>query len=161
MLDRFKMRKEQSGFTIIEVLIVLAIAGLIMVVVFLAVPNLQRSQRNNARKTDANNVMSAVSDYASNNGGALPSANCTGSACAFMSNVNLGYFTEANIKYIAYATPFVAPTLTSPASEYMDVIAGGACGNGAAGVPTAANSSRGVAVYYGIEGSVSTQCVAE
>jgi prepilin-type N-terminal cleavage/methylation domain-containing protein len=161
MLDRFKTRKEESGFTIIEVLIVLAIAGLIMVVVFLAVPNLQRSQRNNARKTDANNVLSALSDYTSNNGGALPTAACTGSACTFLSNVSLGYFTEANIKYIPYSATFTAPTLTAPASEYMDVIAGGACANGAAAAPTAAVSSRGTAVYYGIEGSVATQCVAE
>ena len=53
MLRKLQKRKgNQEGFTIIEVLIVLAIAGLIMVVVFLAVPNLQKSQRNNSRKTD-------------------------------------------------------------------------------------------------------------
>lgn len=68
-----KMRKaDQNGFTIIEVLIVLAIAGLIMVVVFLAVPALQRSGRNNAINTDANNVLSATGNYISDNGGSLP-----------------------------------------------------------------------------------------
>jgi prepilin-type N-terminal cleavage/methylation domain-containing protein len=64
----------QRGFTIIEVLIVLAIAGLIMVVVFLAVPALQRSGRNNALNTDANNILAAVGNYSSNNGGTLPAA---------------------------------------------------------------------------------------
>src|SRR6185437_11178928 len=96
MLNRFKARKDQDGFTIIEVLIVLAIAGLIMVVVFLAVPNLQRSQRNSSRKTDANNVLSAIGDFVSNNGGALPTAACHDTGCAFMSSVKLGYYSAAN-----------------------------------------------------------------
>jgi prepilin-type N-terminal cleavage/methylation domain-containing protein len=44
MLGNLKKYKTgHDGFTIIEVLIVLAIAGLIMVVVFLAVPNLEKS----------------------------------------------------------------------------------------------------------------------
>lgn len=71
MLRQLQKRKE-TGFTIIEVLIVLAIAGLIMVVVFLAVPALQRSGRNNALSTDASNVLTAVGNYSSNNGGTLP-----------------------------------------------------------------------------------------
>jgi prepilin-type N-terminal cleavage/methylation domain-containing protein len=37
MLNRL-LKKGQSGFTIIEVMIVLAIAGLIMVVVLVAIP---------------------------------------------------------------------------------------------------------------------------
>lgn len=62
----------QKGFTIIEVMIVLAIAGLIMVIVFLAVPNLQRSQRNQARRSDAGNVAAAASNFVTNNNGVLP-----------------------------------------------------------------------------------------
>src|SRR3954464_15325692 len=82
MLQKLQKRKSeggstisasrQQGFTIIEVLIVLAIAGLIMVVVFLAVPALQRSGRNNGLSTSANNILAAVGNYASNNGGTLP-----------------------------------------------------------------------------------------
>ncbi len=64
--------KKSEGFTIIEVLIVLAIAGLIMVVVFIAVPALQRQGRNNALNTSANNVLTAVGNYVSNNNGTLP-----------------------------------------------------------------------------------------
>ncbi|HSX16351.1 MAG TPA: prepilin-type N-terminal cleavage/methylation domain-containing protein [Candidatus Saccharimonadales bacterium] len=74
-----KLRKpNSSGFTIIEVLIVLAIAGLIMVVVFLAVPALQRSGRNNGLNTSANNLLAAVGNYASNNGGTLPATQAAG-----------------------------------------------------------------------------------
>jgi len=67
-----KPAKRSGGFTIIEVLIVLAIAGLIMVVVFLAVPSLQRSGRNNALNAAANNVLTAVGNYTGNNNGTMP-----------------------------------------------------------------------------------------
>lgn len=68
------MKKTEKGFTIIEVALVLAIGALIFLVVFLAVPALQRNQRNDARKRDISNVVEAVTDYNSNNPGkALPS----------------------------------------------------------------------------------------
>jgi hypothetical protein cdiviTM7_02704 len=37
---------QKNGFTIIEVVLVLAVAGLIFLMVFLALPALQRSQRD-------------------------------------------------------------------------------------------------------------------
>ena len=48
-----KLKKRKSGFTIIEVVLVLAIAGLIFLMVFLALPALQRSQRDALRKRQA------------------------------------------------------------------------------------------------------------
>lgn len=68
-----KQQKRNRGFTIIEVLIVLAIAALILLIVFLAVPALERGSRNNQRKNDASAVASAVANFISNNGGTLPS----------------------------------------------------------------------------------------
>ena len=73
MKKQYQQKREQ-GFTIIEVLIVLAIAALIFLIVFLAVPALQRNSRNNAIKHDAANVLSAISTFESNNNGKLPSA---------------------------------------------------------------------------------------
>jgi prepilin-type N-terminal cleavage/methylation domain-containing protein len=68
-----KLQKRKSeGFTIIEVLIVLAIAGLIMVVVFLAVPNLQRNQRNTARRQDASTILTGADNQVSNANGSMP-----------------------------------------------------------------------------------------
>jgi prepilin-type N-terminal cleavage/methylation domain-containing protein len=64
--------KSKSGFTIIEVVLVLAIAGLIFLIVFLAVPALQRSQRDTQRKSDLGRLTSAISNYQSNNKGAVP-----------------------------------------------------------------------------------------
>ena len=63
---------KKSGFTIIEVVLVLAIAGLIFLIVFLAVPALQRSQRDQARRSDMGRVIAAVQDYRGNHQGQLP-----------------------------------------------------------------------------------------
>jgi len=70
MLKDYKKSKE--GFTIIEVLIVLAIAGLIMLIVLLAVPALTRSTRNSNRREDAGRIVSAINEYISNTNGTLP-----------------------------------------------------------------------------------------
>lgn len=68
------MNKRQTvkGFTIIEVVLVLAIAGLIFLMVFVALPALQSGQRDTARKNDASTVLSAVNTYVSGNRGAFP-----------------------------------------------------------------------------------------
>ena len=65
-------KNNKKGFTIIEVVLVLAIAGLIFLMVFLALPALQRSQRDTQRKNDASRLRAAITDFSSNNRGALP-----------------------------------------------------------------------------------------
>ena len=66
-------KTNKKGFTIIEVVLVLAIAGLIFLMVFIALPALQRSQRNTRRRQDMARILSAFNDYSSNNNGKLPS----------------------------------------------------------------------------------------
>ena len=66
------LKRSASGFTIIEVIIVLAIAGLIMLVVFLAVPQLQRNARDNSRRAIVTRLKSEIENYASNNQGTYP-----------------------------------------------------------------------------------------
>jgi prepilin-type N-terminal cleavage/methylation domain-containing protein len=65
MRSQPKSRRNQ-GFTIIEVALVLAIAALIFLVVFLAVPALQRNQRTDARKRDTSNVAMVLTTYLGN-----------------------------------------------------------------------------------------------
>jgi prepilin-type N-terminal cleavage/methylation domain-containing protein len=72
MHKKLTKRNEQTGFTIIEVVLVLAIAGLIFLIVFLALPALQRSRRDTQRKSEASRFISAAESYASNNGGQYP-----------------------------------------------------------------------------------------
>ena len=81
-------KNNKKGFTIIEVVLVLAIAGLIFLMVFLALPALQRSQRDTQRKNDASRLRAAVTDYSSNNRGALPwtAAQTMAKDSAFLTN---------------------------------------------------------------------------
>jgi len=88
-MSNIKNRKE-GGFTIIEVLIVLAIAGLIMLIVFLAVPALQRNSRNTQRKNDVSSLVGAAQEYVNNHAGQMPT-----SAANITDNTNLGFYDEA------------------------------------------------------------------
>lgn len=65
-------KNNKKGFTIIEVVLVLAIAGLIFLMVFIALPALQRSQRDTQRRSDVGRVMSQLNSYQTNNRGNLP-----------------------------------------------------------------------------------------
>jgi prepilin-type N-terminal cleavage/methylation domain-containing protein len=67
-----QMKTNKKGFTIIEVVLVLAIAGLIFLMVFIALPALQRSQRNTQREDDIARFLTAVNDYQTNNSGKTP-----------------------------------------------------------------------------------------
>lgn len=70
--------KDNKGFTIIEVLIVLAIAGLILLIVFLAVPALQRNQRNSARNSEAARISAMVTECLANRNGVIASCDANG-----------------------------------------------------------------------------------
>lgn len=72
--------KSKSGFTIIEVVLVLAIAGLIFLMVFIALPNMQRSQRDTQRRNDYSALSANITQYITNNNGALPNVGAVVSA---------------------------------------------------------------------------------
>ncbi|MCQ2049578.1 MAG: type II secretion system GspH family protein [Candidatus Saccharibacteria bacterium] len=62
----------KKGFTIIEVVLVLAIAGLIFLMVFLALPAMQASQRDTQRRNDLSLFASQLTQYSANNRGKVP-----------------------------------------------------------------------------------------
>lgn len=62
----------KKGFTIIEVVLVLAIAALIFLMVFIALPALGRSQRDTQRRDDLSRMAAALTNYQSNNTGSNP-----------------------------------------------------------------------------------------
>lgn len=96
-----KLNKNQKGFTIIEVLIVLAIAGLILLIVFLAVPALQRNSRNTQRKNDVQAALGSIQESTNNNNGTLPAT-----VALAVANAKFGYFA---------ATDFTGSTTNSSA----------------------------------------------
>ena len=70
-MKHYKNEKKR-GFTIIEVVLVLAIAGLIFMMIFLAWPALNRTQRDAKRRDDISLFLKKLKDYQTNNRGALP-----------------------------------------------------------------------------------------
>ena len=65
------VQTKKQGFTIIEVVLVLAIAGLIFLMVFIALPALQRNQRDTQRRNDLGTFKSQMQSYATNNRGKI------------------------------------------------------------------------------------------
>lgn len=142
------LQKREKGFTIIEVLIVLAIAGLIMLVVFLAVPALQRNQRNNGRNSEASRVASAVTECLANRNG-VP-ASCDSTAEVITGQLN--QFTGISFSTVQATAPTPASSTTQAAVWY-----GKECD--AAGAAAVNNSSpRSFVVLYTIEPTI-TRCI--
>ena len=159
------LKKNQSGFTIIEVLIVLAIAGLIMVAVFTAVPALQRNGANTTKRGDAAKVIGAVAEFVSNNNGKVPVA-----ANALIIKTNANANAAASVTVV---TGFAnVATLTD--NDSYEVVTGAICNTAGvvapvSGSPSAANLSamavtgslRSYAVLFTVDasgGKVTPQC---
>ena len=69
---KFKIKntpQTNPAFTIIEVVLVLAIAGLIFLMVFIALPTSQRNQRDTQRKNDIARIVTQFQNYTANNKG--------------------------------------------------------------------------------------------
>lgn len=168
MLSKLK-KSNEKGFTIIEVLIVLAIAGLILLIVFLAVPALQRSARNTSRKNDAAALLGAINEYTDNNAGALPTNGvwtspdltlCNARGCGgtdAQAKGKLGYYkSAANVNTggtytkgeVTINAAYTAPP--NPAQDELIVEEASTC---VSNTTAAGGSAQAVAVLYGIEAS--------
>lgn len=141
-------KRKESGFTIIEVLIVLAIAGLIMLIVFLAVPALQRNSRNTQRKNDISRVGTAANDFVSNNNGTLPST--SGDVTTITSSAGtLGQYSASNVSLASGAQSALS---AATGSNSMVIVTGAKCGTSGA---TVAGQTRQMAIQYMVESSSS------
>lgn len=151
MLKKLKSSKE--GFTIIEVMIVLAIAALILLIVLLAVPALQRNSRNTAIKNDASAVVGGVSEFESNNDGQVPAAaNSTCATGSISLNTASGTASKPKIQGSTGVTCTGAVAAITPAAGNLYVTFGSKCPDTVSGqsvTPTA--SSRSTSVVYAVE----------
>lgn len=109
-----------AGFTIIEVLIVLALASLIILIVFEAVPTLTRDGRNNQRKQDVTAILQAVSHFELNNSADFPQP-----ADNFLRYTTLSYYDKTNPAAITLhgQTPPALQASAGPESnaEYVEI----------------------------------------
>jgi len=140
--------KKEKGFTLIEIVLVLAIAGLLLVIVFLAVSGAQKSRRDTQRKNDLSRIAAQLESYASNTNGCYPAmaAPCTTvswnafSTSTYITGANLNDpTTGAGYAYVAWT-----PTPTTGQVSYQT---GFACDGTVIG--------RGYRVNMGLEQGVS------
>jgi len=113
--------KNKKGFTLIELVIVLAIAALILVGVLLAVQGAQRSRRDTQRKNDAGTIGTYLEQAASNHNGAYPNVAGGLSAALFQTDyVDLITDPDAG-HYTASFTGAYNTCTTNPASDTVNI----------------------------------------
>lgn len=59
----FSLKKRQSGFTIVELLIVIVVIGILATLVIVTFTGIQQKARNSQRQTDINAIASHVESY--------------------------------------------------------------------------------------------------
>ncbi len=127
--------KNKKGFTLLEVLLVIALIAILAGIVIVAInPSKQLAEgRNTQRRADINTILNAVYQYTIDNNGALPSAvpsiaSCATAATTTATNevcktggtctglVDLSVLT-ASAKYVV-ALPFDPKSSTTNGSDY-------------------------------------------
>lgn len=143
--------KNENGFTIIEVMIVLAVASLIMLIVLLAVPALQRSTRNTNRTADATKTASAVSDCMSNRNNTVASCNTTASitgANGTLDTNSLKQLTTVTVSNTSPATLALGDANWPADTATIKVFFGEKCAaDGASASTTGAVATQFVVIY--------------
>ena len=115
---------KQKGFTLIEVLLVVALIGVLVAIVIVAInpsKNL-KDTRDAQRRTDVNTILNAVYQYTIDNTGTLPASITTtsteicktGGTCTGL--VDLSVLTTAE-KYLT-SIPFDPSTSTANSTKY-------------------------------------------
>lgn len=159
---------KQKGFTVIEVLIVLAIAGLILLIVLRAVPALNRNSRNTQRRNDVAKMMGALQEATNNNNGKPP----LGTSTPAVVTDSLAIYDASGVNYDIKASGAASLPGSVDAKTVIirnNVKCTGASGNsGAASAPTSGiasgtgATSRSVVAIYAVElngNNVQAQCI--
>lgn len=146
-------QNQTKGFTIIEVVLVLAIAALIFLLVFLALPALQRSRRDTQRRDDMSRVLSQVQTWQANNNGQVPASqsevDTLKSTYLQAGGDTFSDPTTGSVYTMTYMTGAKAATTFSTVGTIY-YVKGATC---AAGGATTSGSGNQVAVATKLEGS--------
>ena len=152
--------KPKKGFTIIEVVLVLAIAGLIFLMVFIALPNMQRSQRDTQRRNDYSALSANMTQYMTNNNGSLPSALTSADSVKYINTTGNdpdGLPYRLSVKACASGScsfSFVNDNMRENGSQVF-VVTNATCENGALAY---SKSKRAFAIYGQLETGSGTYC---
>lgn len=115
-------KRNSQGFTILEVLIVLAIATVIMLIVFVTVPALRRNARNESRRRDASLILTQRVQYNANMATVMRAGSfkcdppITNKPFCQHIDGSLSYYSPSNVTFTnsGLTKPTSAPEITSP-----------------------------------------------
>ncbi len=145
------VQKQEKGFTIIEVVLVLAIAALIFLMIFVALPALQRGQRDTARKNDQNTIVSAVNAWTGNHRGSLPKADDLDSLRTdYIKNLN-----QYDVDDVDLATD--QSGINSVTTDTVKIVLEHKCDE-SGGEKLGSSQQRSAAVYVRLEASNAVVC---
>lgn len=158
-------QKKQQGFTIIEVVLVLAIAGLIFLMVFIALPTLQKNQRDTTRRNDVSRFKAQVNQFQANNKGLVPTnaqvadMTATGFAQKYLGMSTtpgqgswLDPLSGNNYAYKAFVTNIPTTLTSTDAAGTWTYLAGQKC-NGEDFTSSGGSATRTYAIAMKLEGS--------
>lgn len=102
------MRGKRIGFSMLEVVLVMGLAGMIFLMAFLLVPQLQRNQRDEARRDDVMQLVQNLQKFQTNNRGVLPKGT-TGVASRPIADQGTKYNTWAGFYHDYVSEAFYDP----------------------------------------------------
>ena len=145
-----KVQNKQNGFTLIEVVLVLAIGALIILMALLAFNGASRSRRDTARANLAGQIQASVEQAASNTDGVYPDPTATNGFPALK--------TQNAWKDPKTGAAGVTAGSTAPSTVGIVYVRGGTCTNATTlGAVDTTNTSV-YAVVYRQEGSNAIVC---
>ena len=150
-----KERDLIEGFTIVEVALVLAIAGLIFLMVFIALPAVQRTQRDAERRDDLGTLLTAIQKYQNNNRGALPST--TNSESSTTWNDNWKITEPATATWADLYFNYLGEDFTDPNGNHYTIVvrscsatAGSSCSGNIASVESKTFKDNNFKIYIAV-----------
>ena len=147
------IKSTKSGFTLIEIVIVLAIAAVIIGLVFLIVPNAQRSARDTKIQSNSSALSSSIEQFIANNPSAtVGSGNLTNLPTGCTST------TSCNGLSVTWATGALTD-LSAAKVNNIYINTGAVCGtDGKVTAPTGTPASK-YAIAWWSESAVKQKCI--
>lgn len=109
--------RKQQGFTLIEVVLVLAIGGLVFLLAFLAFQQVSINRRDTQRRSDAARFVAELQNYYSNTGQYPTDSLNTGTVCSDTPPANT--FNAFVLAHLCPGNGFKAPKATSYGPNYV------------------------------------------
>jgi prepilin-type N-terminal cleavage/methylation domain-containing protein len=142
-----KLQRKQAGFTIIELLIVIAIIGILATLVITNFQGAQAKGRDTVRTNDINSVYQKLEEYYNENGG-YPDGNLSATV---LPGIDAGALTDEDGQGFNYTGGFVvattAPTVT-PTNDDEYIYAAYDCDTAGAQATVGATCAKYVLATY-------------